>query len=786
MTRPPAASRGACHRPFSSLARGLVAVSVVWALVGCAAMDLLPDLNAPTLPASEFAWFDDRDPDITSTVRSLAADGDTVVAVVGVEGPVSYPQFWRSDDAGATWTLGTLSWSGARETTLDEGIVGHATVTGSGDDRVWIVLGETRDEFLVWHSEDATTWDRTVAGGIDPATSSINEIQAVPSGFVAVGAALDPETDKWRGAVWRSGDGLHWEERFVGGADTILLDVAHHADAWVVVGLEQRETRSDDDRVSSPSIYLSKDAGETWDAQQVEEPDDSDNFTTFIESVVANDEGFTAVGSYYRGEPEWSYEPWSLTSTDGESWSTQGPLPRSNARSFALDVLVSDSQTLLVRSLERATSTSLWLEVEEESVWNTWNQPTVEGTVDFHDAVLAGQSVLISVSATDQVTIPALWRAETIRGEWTSFTFPAPQEMTPRIDPSEVLLDDGGYSVWGNAQGVVARWDQTDDGSWGEPQVVTDAARTWLWGVEKSPESTLVWGSQEGEAMVLTSPDGEEWVTSGPGTFGEVEKYHDSSIRDAVWAGDRWVVVGNKTTNASVRRSGLVYSSTDGTTWIEGRGAQTLATGDRYSAEDVATDLAGLEDMSRYLTAVTTVPDGLIATGYTNDGERDQAAVWRSRDAETWTLATLPSEDLKFTQAVSVASRDADVVVAGFGTVGGGEDWEPRLWTSHDGGQTFTMTPLGDQGPVGGIYLASSQAHGFVVVATPRGEVVPTLWRSDDGSAWASEQIDAPGAVEGTESVPRDILIDGDTLVVLMKVRNRLEASTIVVEVPLG
>ncbi|MFV0450941.1 MAG: hypothetical protein ACK5LS_01655 [Propioniciclava sp.] len=108
------------------------------------------------------------------------------------------------------------------------------------------------------------------------------------------------------------------------------------------------------------------------------------------------------------------------------------------------------------------------------------------------------------------------------------------------------------------------------------------------------------------------------------------------------------------------------------------------------------------------------------------------------------------------------------------------------MWTSTDGGKSFTVARLGEAGRDHGLHLASSEEQGFVVVAgRPTGET-PVLWRSTDGLAWSSQDIEVPRLGAGVRVAVEDVVVDGDIALVLMDVAHRLDEVSIVVEVELA
>lgn len=137
---------------------------------------------------------------------------------------------------------------------------------------------------------------------------------------------------------------------------------------------------------------------------------------------------------------------------------------------------------------------------------------------------------------------------------------------------------------------------------------------------------------------------------------------------------------------------------------------------------------------------------GLVAVGHEGPGPAElDAAVWTSDDGMTWRQAE-PSTDLGGTgaqRATSVAGLGGTLVAVGFEDLG--EDDDAAVWTSSDGGVTWTrvrfdpgegdLTGPGDQRMRFVIEL-NSRLVAVGYVPSPQGDRDTGVWESDDGINW--------------------------------------------------
>lgn len=751
--------------------------------------------NAPELPAERFGSLADRDRGIVTSARAFAQDGSTLLAVVAVQGRVTVPQFWSSDDSGLSWRQGALSTAAAESTRIGEEITEVAAVAGSGGARRWLALGRKDDERIAWTSADTRTWERAVLSGVDARRASVNAVVGTPEGFVMVGSVRD-EADTSRPSAWRSSDGIAWQQVDVPG-EGHLSDVAVRGATLVAAGAHRRDARDAQGRLTSPILVTSTDAGATWAASVVAEPEASANFSTVLDQVVVTPAGFVVAGEFYEAGPS-RYAGWTARSGDGITWQTDPVVPNLLDRADVVGLAATATDVFLVQQLHRSGRHDQ-LEVLRQDPEGRWRPltglPRPEAPVSLVAAVGVGEALVLSASWSDTRDHGAIWRMTAADEAWMQLQIDAPPTMGSRVSPSHLLIRGDALSVWGTAQGATVEWQPSIGAApatpgavdVAEPRLVRDQAGEGFGGVRSGGGGLLVFGSRDDEPQVLTSSDGMQWAEAGPGTFNPVQTYHYAQVSDAVWAGDRWIVVGERSSNGSARRSALVFTS-EGSGWRAGTHRQVFARGDAFDTDDTATDLQGLENMGRSMMAVAVAPAGVLAVGRTTVVEGTRPAMWRSLDKLSWSLEPLPLDGFVEALAHDIEVQGERVLIVGHGRVDGSLDWVPLTWASGDGGATFTPAPgrLGDQGRHGGL-ATSSSPHGFQVAVTAHDRSAsPTLWRSVDGVAWQSQPLTLTPPAEGRESSVTDIAVVGDALVVLGWVTNRLDSVPVLVQVPLA
>ncbi len=245
--------------------------------------------------------------------------------------------------------------------------------------------------------------------------------------------------------------------------------------------------------------------------------------------------------------------------------------------------------------------------------------------------------------------------------------------------------DDGIVAVGrigGGDEADAALWTQTDDG-WtaSSPATMGGDHEQWAFDVAAGPGGTVVAGGEnvwgEIRPRLWFSADGEEWASVDGGPGGPLDTTGEETVRAVAPAGEGFVAVGSRLVDNE--QDGMAWYSADGETWeqldtptLSGPGRQELST-------------------------VTAFDGGLVAGGMSDlDGNgQGEPVVWTSTDGRTWSgsSAALPMSEGKWD-----AARDLEVHSLSFGPTGGliaagGNDWQPVIWQSTDGGATWAELP---------------------------------------------------------------------------------------------
>lgn len=765
--------------------RFLVALllALMTALSSCSVLPAKPDL-----PADQFPAVPGRERYIFSQASAIASDGADVVAVGTMTGRVTVPGFWYSADSGSSWQLASLSQAAEELSKASDSIWGPVAVTGAGEQRNWLALGRDQDNLLAWTSADGKVWDRHAATGMDPRRDSVAEIIGMNGRFLAVGHRGDSASGTNTAAVWQSADGITWTEQLIPGLHSSGLSaVAANGQTVVAVGWDQLPAYVVNGRLQSPIMTVSNDGGQNWDQVFFAEPMDSAQFVTFLSDVSFTPNGFLAGGRYYNSAG--SYRSWLLRSADGLAWDAGPAAPITGTGDGVGEILVTnESITLMQVSRTGANRQSLLFSTLTEggSFGEVTRLPGLPTDSYYWSAAAtaSGAALLVSIGSTDERWTGQLW-ASGETGVWGKLGLPVPETMRPVVSPRQLFVHDGVLSVWGYAQGALARWEQDNDGAFTEVNIVRDEREESFGAVYAGGGGLLIIGAGKLEAQTLASSDTQNWHVSGPGTFNEINNHSHSYLSGAVWADDRWVVVGSRSTNGSVRQHALISTSTDGVTWVPGSSASIYQTGDWYSPTDNATDLDGLENMGREASAVAVVPNGLMAVGKTIGEATTEPVTWYSADKQTWQMQPLARAGLARAGAYSIEVQGERVVIYGAGWDEDLGDWRPVVWASSDGGASFTQGGIGDVLQNGGVAFSSSK-FGFTAVVTADDRASAALWRSQDGLNWTSEPIEFPESGRPYQIAVNSTLERDGKLLILAELSNRTDASTVLLEVPLS
>ena len=261
------------------------------------------------------------------------------------------------------------------------------------------------------------------------------------------------------------------------------------------------------------------------------------------------------------------------------------------------------------------------------------------------------------------------------------------------------------------------------------------ASNPAAYAVGQLPDGRLVVLGTVGDAN--GAPTGAGWVSADGSKWArlKINAPKGSAITAIATLDGTAVASGTAGAGAEVAE-GLVWTSADGTVWSP------------------ATHVAG------QVYSLASVPGGLIGAGILGDA----ATVWTTTDAVTWTPVTLAPAG----RALHVvAGPDGTLVVSGaIGEPQG--DSSPAVWTSTDGGLTWSQTIL--DGLLPGIWSIPATAMtplGFLVTLSEIGQTgsIGHVWTSPDGVAWSERFVD-PGSLLAAGSVGTDALVIGHGQVV--------------------
>ncbi len=740
-----------------------------------------PPVNAPALPADVFPALPDRGNGVETTVEAMASDGEATVMVATVEGRTSVPVFRYSKDAGATWADGALSDAVASATLVGERALGIAAVGGSGAERRWLAVGDSDDVLFAWTSADAKTWERTPIAGIDADRGerplSVTGLDS--GGFVAAGGRW--RDDVYRPMVWTSPDGIAWTARKVPG-EGVLNEVVASGNRVVAVG-ERELPRVTKGRSRVSVLATSTDGGVRWRRVAVEEPATSGNFSSSLDHAVATPTGFVVGGSYYDAQTR-GYRPLLLGSRDLTSWRPTPRLPDAG-ESSDIDELVQIGSATVAAQRSRVAGAPdevrIWYLFPGDPQWTAGAAPKPEQSAWITAGAGAGEVAVFAVGVDGRPGRTAVWRFDS-PARVADLEVTPPPGMRTRVQLGGLFVADGALAAHGRTQGVFVRW-AADGAGFGAPTPLgladDESVQLVTW---SSDGGYLATGEVDGDhAFTMQSDDGTTWRRTAPKAFNEVAQYHSSEISDAIRFDGRWVVVGERSTNGTVRGSALVYSSTDGTTWTPGRPTKVTARGDWYGRRDPLDDLHGLDNRSRSMRAVAAAGRGLVAVGETGDGLTDPAA-WVSRDGRTWRLVPLDRGDYVRARVSDVQRVGGALLATGWVLARGGTRTTRAMWRSTDDGEHWTLTTFE------GTFTESRTAAGgaeFLQLVLADDHRTLTLWRSADGLAWTRSPVAVGGLADGMEVSLDDALVHDGALQLLLTVRNRLDAVTVVQRVPL-
>ena len=167
---------------------------------------------------------------------------------------------------------------------------------------------------------------------------------------------------------------------------------------------------------------------------------------------------------------------------------------------------------------------------------------------------------------------------------------------------------------------------------------------------------------------------------------------------------------------------------------------------------------------NRFVQHVAADGDGFVAVGY-ETGAKPHGVVWFSPDGRTWQREPDPTNTFEGARLSWIVEFGGVLVALGDTGIDPGAG-PTAVWTSSDGGMTWTVAPGATQAFAGLVVQVITRGPGgFFAYAADLEHAVLRTWLSSDGRAWEAGQAfpsTGRGSVVGT---PRGYLasVDGAT-----------------------
>jgi hypothetical protein len=725
----------------------LVVVAALIVAAGCTGRS--EEHRAPTPPQVFRPIADRTETGNSDYLADVATDADTAVIVGAVHNGAIFPAFRVSRDAGATWQEGRLEEGSAADTQagVDEQVGRVVRLPGR-----WYAIGHSVDRVLAWDSVDGQVWrrielDRRV---LDQDTDEVTDLTAVGSDLVAVGSRT-PAGGAARPMAWTSTDGTAWTASPIAGRGD-LRAVSARGSILVAAG-------SDDDTFL---LARSADRGRTWQrAGRIPRPSGDSGFRREFSDVAAGSDGFVAVGDAWTTR----YVPIVYRSADGRQWHQVGSGGLGSSGSSAGDLVATSGSDAFVATSETETHDHIrgwlhhaehWSEIATPSSSQREQAQGVAWVLCSAAPSRGGWLVLVQRQANSGAS-SEIWRSTSANGPLVRVTPSWSGNTTPLVLPFALTTAKDRLIAGGTSQGLPVIWERAPSGSsFGPPERISTTVGDGLDGLAASGDQLLAFGTHQSGAngtvavTWLRSGSGG-WSRSGLPTFQtSMSEYAYSRIAAAARIGGRWYVVGVRSDNGPANVSALVFSSTDGKSWVAGTSAKVT----RRVADGgyEVSDLSGSDEVSRRMTGITGTSAGLVAVGSTTLHDRPSAAAWRSTGKGTWALTPLPAAGFERSEGSAVSSRGSRTVAVGMGWRPGSSKAVPLSWLSDDGGRSWRMVRVAeDQVDPDMLELSVTTSHFVIVGLRAGGSPQPMAWKSDDGTTWQPLELSgtAPTGGEG-------------------------------------
>ena len=625
--------------------------------------------------------------------RGVARRGDGALVVVGREvvGNTGRAAAWLEDGGRFARSGGGDAMAGGDQVAMDvvssrpDGLVAMGRRSQEGDE----------DALAVWRSATGEVWERVNGAEAVFASSGrsfVNRLVAVPSGLVAVGGVRrDDDTD---GAAWFSPDGTTWQSAgaapdFAGPGAQSVDDVVALDSGLLAVGA------ANDGRRRLPAAWRSTD-GRAWvpgGASFEQLGESSDTVGTQVTSVRRVTGGLVASGGGDALQRLWA-------SDDGTTWQeTERPSIAAGAEGFNLDLLATDGTDILAAStadgLPRVVLVRDGRYTEVTARATGFPAPLL---TPFSVEVAAGGSRLVAT-----VDVLRAGRAlGTEQNDVNVFTSSDGLAWSPArggpfrhavvfgmgIDPAGRLVAAGGLLPPRTSGGKHAFATYvSEEGAWRQDDVVSlpgddpgEGGTRRFDGVATRGRRMVAAGTAFVGSGSAGNVDGAIFRKDGDGSLRQVEGVPGltgpaDELVDAACAGPAgFVVVGSVRQRAD--RDAAAWHSVDGDVWQRVDAASFGGPGDQAIEHCVATDR------------------GFVAAGSSSSGDIADGAVWTSPDGTAWTRIDAPVLAGDDAQLVGGLAADGVEVVAA-GADGRSGELEAALWHSGDSGATWDRVELG-------------------------------------------------------------------------------------------
>jgi hypothetical protein len=658
----------------------------------------------------------------TATVwTSSTATGWTAVTLPGADGRALAATRWGSK----TVVVGSVGEGSARRAAVWLSAAAGAPFTA-------VPASPTLDAT----AETAPGSNQTTTGG-----ASMDVVGGGTLGVFAAGSSSG------RPAMWYSTDGIHWQR--VPGADTILDRAADAQVTSILVTVNgvyvggTVESGTD----TNGALWLSSD-GISWHAAYPPDNPFAGPNDHAIQDLTTFNGALVAVGAVRAG-PSWT--PASWISPDGNSWTTPDeafpeasrPQPGDDAGTVVRAVAATGAKLVAVGGSQAAQR--LWTS-SDGSAWKEIPLPAAAGS-DGWTADLVAATATTTVVVDDQPGDPHVladgpngWDDVTAH----TATFGAPlAEATPAA-----LIRDGGRLLLAVDLDQPARAIGAA-GTRGAVLLESGDGSTW--------HPVARGGSLAGARIdALTIADGRLVAV------GDIDESPGGSPRPAAWtstSGRRWTLVPS-------------FDSTGGgaATGVAALGTKIVAVGSAGSAGSAAGESpvswSGSLSHRMGLDAGTTLGSARPLAVCTN-GHQVLAVGTETRAVPP--PPTAPATGATKSKASAPTTTTTTVPHTGStaSTAGQGDDGAmAAAWSTENGAswETATVLPVSGVGADVRMVGCTGTGHGWIAYGEapgPRGQDVPTLWSSSNGTAWT--ELDRPSLAGAANSPFTDLQVEGST-----------------------